>query len=162
MILLLYRSIALYTDFHPSDLEILRTSLAANALAGITGLLLRVDGQFFQVLHGPKVAIENLIEKIARDARHRDIEILVKRPAEEVSPFTNWSMGYDSLLGFQLGLDLDQEGKYPPISPEMSERLVETMIRAARGVSDFGSAFPYARKTDEDDHAYLARLETLA
>ena len=66
------------------------------------------------------------------------------------------------LLGFQLGLDLDLEGKYPPISPEMSERLVETMIRTARGVSDFGSAFPYARKTDEDDHAYLARLETLA
>ena len=49
----LYRSVARHEDFHPSDLDILRTAIKFNVDHGVTGILLRIDEQFFQALHGP-------------------------------------------------------------------------------------------------------------
>ncbi|AJE46047.1 BLUF domain-containing protein [Celeribacter indicus] len=160
--LVLYRSIATYDDFHPSDLEILRRSLAFNSRHGVTGLLLRVDGQFVQALHGAAPVIAELLQRIALDPRHREMDILLEEPADAVSPYGDWSMGYDSLLGFQFGLDLAADGSYPPLPESRVQKIRDFMENAARGVSDFGSGFPYARKSGEDDRAYIARLERLA
>jgi Sensors of blue-light using FAD len=49
---------------------------AANSRAGITGLLLFVEGSFVQVLEGPAAGITSLMQKIRRDKRHTAIATL--------------------------------------------------------------------------------------
>ncbi|WP_434288882.1 BLUF domain-containing protein [Celeribacter sp. SCSIO 80788] len=159
---LLYRSVARYEDFHPSDLDILREAVRFNAAHGITGILLRVDEQFFQVLHGPAENIEGLAARIKSDARHRHMEVLLCEEAEEASPYGNWSMAYDSLMGFEQKLGLQENGRYPEIATERARELVAVLAKTASSVDTYGSAFPYSRFPGEEDAAYLARLDGLA
>jgi hypothetical protein len=49
---------------------------SANTRAGITGLLLFVEGSFLQVLEGPAAGITSLMQKIRRDRRHTGLTIL--------------------------------------------------------------------------------------
>ena len=49
---------------------------AANAGAGITGLLLFVEGSFLQVLEGPAAGVASLMQKIRRDRRHTALTTL--------------------------------------------------------------------------------------
>ncbi len=50
--------------------ELLQTSRRNNLAADITGMLLSKDGNFMQILEGPKIAVETLVEKIRNDSRH--------------------------------------------------------------------------------------------
>jgi len=56
---------------------------AANAQAGITGLMLLYEGAFLQVLEGPVAGVSSLLERIRRDRRHANITVLEAGPAEE-------------------------------------------------------------------------------
>lgn len=159
---LLYRSVARHEDFHPSDLDILRTAVKFNASHGVTGILLRVDEQFFQALHGPKESVEALLARIEADERHQNMEILLCEEVMDVSPFGDWSMSYDSLLGFEQNLGLQEDGAYPVISPDRARELITLFAKAATSVATYGSAFPYARLAGENDAAYLERLDGLA
>lgn len=159
---LLYRSIPLRADFDPSDLDILRVALRHNAAAGITGYLWRANGQFFQALHGPADEIAALMGRIAADPRHRDLERLFEEPDEAVSPFPDWSMGYDHFLALELGADLEPDGRRPALSPADSREIFARMVEAAEEVRHYGSAFPHARAPGEDEAAYLARLDASA
>lgn len=49
---------------------------AANASAGITGLMLFHQGVFLQVLEGPAAGVASLMERIRRDRRHAGIVVL--------------------------------------------------------------------------------------
>lgn len=49
---------------------------AANAGAGITGLMLFHEGVFLQVLEGPAAGVASLMERIRRDKRHAGIVVL--------------------------------------------------------------------------------------
>ena len=71
--------------------EILTTARAANRRAGITGCLVHDGTRFAQWLEGPAAAVESLLLRIDRDARHGDLRIVLFRPAFRRA-FGDWSM----------------------------------------------------------------------
>lgn len=92
---MLYRLIYLSSAsaaFRRSDLDsILRTARDANPPAGITGLLIYHDGNFLQVLEGPRDAVEACYARIEQDPRHYGCARVI---AEEVEAriFGDWEM----------------------------------------------------------------------
>ena len=69
--------------------EIVAESRRENAVAGITGPLFCENRHFLQVLEGEEDALRNLMARIKRDPRHRNIEILVDQPVQSRS-FPDW------------------------------------------------------------------------
>jgi hypothetical protein len=65
---------------------------AANARAGITGLLLFYEGMFLQVLEGPAAGVASLMERIRKDRRHSNLII------PEAGPIT--TRAFDSSMQF--------------------------------------------------------------
>jgi hypothetical protein len=58
---------------------------------GITGLLFGGHGQFLQVLEGPSGKVNACFQRISRDKRHQEIELLSVGPAGD-RLFTDWVM----------------------------------------------------------------------
>jgi hypothetical protein len=76
--------------------QLLQQSRKDNFIADITGLLLFKDGNFMQILEGPRDAVLKLLAKIRRDARHQGVLVLF----EEETPhreFKDWSMGFKKI-----------------------------------------------------------------
>jgi len=69
-----------------------------NALSGITGLLLYGSGNFLQVLEGNNSSIHILFERIRRDPRHDDCELLFEHTRDR-RLFPKWNMGLLNLDG---------------------------------------------------------------
>lgn len=74
---------------------ILEHSRKNNAGLDITGMLLHVEGSFFQVLEGPAEPVGELFAHIARDPRHRQVIEIIREPLARRA-FGEWSMGYVS------------------------------------------------------------------
>lgn len=72
---------------------ILATSRRLNARVGITGALVFNAGMFAQVLEGARDPVEVTMERILRDERHGNIQVLAFERAE-ARGFPSWSMGY--------------------------------------------------------------------
>jgi hypothetical protein len=72
---------------------ILASAQRNNSHLGVTGALIFNDGIFAQVLEGSRREIELTFERIQRDARHSDVEVLA---FEEVQnrQFPSWSMAF--------------------------------------------------------------------
>jgi hypothetical protein len=79
-------------------LDMLYQARAANAVDGITGLLLYHDGHFVQALEGPEDAVRDLYDRIRRDARHRDVVMMFEQTIAR-REFADWSMGFKALDG---------------------------------------------------------------
>jgi hypothetical protein len=80
--------------FGPKDLaNILAKAVSHNLPAGITGMLLYIDGSFFQVLEGDAQVIHKLYDKILVDPRHSQAIKLIEEPIE-ARAFAQWSMGF--------------------------------------------------------------------
>ena len=73
--------------------DILAVSRLNNAPLDITGLLLYHDGNFIQVLEGPKRAVQGTYDRIVQDGRHLAIQTLLIREVEN-RLFPDWTMGY--------------------------------------------------------------------
>jgi hypothetical protein len=73
--------------------RILDVSRRNNSSVGATGALIFNTGMFAQVLEGARQDIEDIFERIQRDERHGDVEVLA---AEEVESrgFPSWSMAF--------------------------------------------------------------------
>jgi hypothetical protein len=77
----------------PATLDaIYAEAIALNAPAGITGVLLYLDGRWAQILEGDQAAITGLYDRISRDARH-DRVTLDYLIGTESRLFPDWSMG---------------------------------------------------------------------
>jgi hypothetical protein len=63
---------------------------------GISGMLLHVDGSFFQVLEGEAEKVDMLFAKIALDSRHAKVTVIIREPIARRS-FGNWTMGYSTM-----------------------------------------------------------------
>ena len=119
-------------------LDILARSRAANAEAGITGMLLYKDGSFMQVLEGEEAAVRDLYARIRRDPRHLGIVTLVEGEREERS-FGDWSMGFQDLgapearkvPGYSEFLDIPLTAEEFSKDPAQSERLLWAFKRGA-------------------------------
>ncbi|MFT4275624.1 MAG: BLUF domain-containing protein [Rhodopseudomonas sp.] len=73
--------------------SILAAARRNNPRLSITGALLFNRGLFAQVLEGPCESVETLFEKILRDERHGDIQVLAFT-ASSGRLFSNWSMAF--------------------------------------------------------------------
>jgi hypothetical protein len=73
--------------------DILAASRRNNAPAGITGMLLYVEGGFMQVLEGEEEAIAAVYARICNDKRHWNAQVLLDRQAPRA--FGDWSMGFE-------------------------------------------------------------------
>ena len=60
--------------------ELLGKSRSNNARQGITGMLLHVDGSFFQVLEGEAADVDAAYARIEQDSRHAQHTIIVREP----------------------------------------------------------------------------------
>lgn len=67
-----------------------------NVEAGITGMLLFIEGSFFQVLEGNSTTVDKIYEAIAGDGRHERVTQIIREPIARRS-FGDWSMGFASL-----------------------------------------------------------------
>ncbi|MFC7051700.1 BLUF domain-containing protein [Hansschlegelia quercus] len=73
--------------------DILAASRRNNARVGVTGALIFNSGVFAQVLEGALPDIEATFERIQRDQRHGDVEVLQFEPTA-TRAFPTWSMGF--------------------------------------------------------------------
>jgi hypothetical protein len=83
-------------DFAQAELEdILAVSRRNNAAAGITGMLLYMDGAFLQVLEGEAEPVKQTYARIRQDVRHWGAQTLIDQDAPRA--FAQWSMGFERL-----------------------------------------------------------------
>ncbi len=73
--------------------DILARSRDNNARDDISGLLLHHDGNFFQVLEGPKDKVEACYGRIEQDRRHSGCLVLLASNIEARN-FASWDMGF--------------------------------------------------------------------
>jgi EAL domain-containing protein (putative c-di-GMP-specific phosphodiesterase class I) len=96
LIQLIYSSAARHA-MSPREIKALLTqSRRKNAKAGISGMLLYINGSFFQVLEGEEKAVDALFSTISKDSRHTNITTIIREPIAKRA-FTDWSMGYTDL-----------------------------------------------------------------
>jgi blue light- and temperature-responsive anti-repressor len=73
--------------------QILQTARRKNKEQNVTGALLFNSGYFAQALEGPRLAIEQIFERIQRDPRHGDVTVLSSQ-TDGRRDFPEWSMAY--------------------------------------------------------------------
>lgn len=73
--------------------QILQTARQKNKQQNVTGALLFNSGYFAQALEGPRLAIEQIFERIQRDPRHGDVTVLSSQ-TDGHRDFPEWSMAY--------------------------------------------------------------------
>lgn len=73
--------------------QILLEARAFNKENNITGILCFGNGCYFQLIEGPKSAVEMLYAKIEKDPRHKDIKLMFKEPIAARS-FADWRMKF--------------------------------------------------------------------
>lgn len=117
LVMLSYTSIADHLMSSQELIQLLAMARENNRHLHITGMLLYMEGCFFQVLEGERVVIDTLYEKIAHDKRHHHVMKLIEESIETRS-FNDWSMGYRHVTREDLAqvtgltdfLDKDQPG----------------------------------------------------
>ncbi len=91
IIRLIYASVA-RPGFSLDDYRQIRASAKAfNTPNGISGILCFSGGAFLQAIEGRRVHVNQLYNRIVRDTRHHDTEILSCTPIDMRS-FIDWSM----------------------------------------------------------------------
>lgn len=114
---------------------ILATARRRNPSCGVTGALLVTEGRFVQALEGERSAVQSTFDRISRDPRHAEIEVLSSQFADRPR-FTEWSMAF---VGD---------------TPELRERFADAPL-AALGRRQTGDALldfmlDVAQSTDEE------------
>lgn len=73
-----------------------------NARLGISGMLVHVDGSFYQVLEGEVEAVDELFLRIAADPRHLRVTEILREPIAR-RRFAGWRMGFaNGVSGWRL------------------------------------------------------------
>ncbi|MGZ8225994.1 MAG: phosphate-starvation-inducible PsiE family protein [Methylococcaceae bacterium] len=74
-------------------IDILNNSRANNARLGVSGMLLFTGSIFIQLLEGDEKIIEELIETIKKDPRHKDFRVIEKKKIS-AREYADWTMGF--------------------------------------------------------------------
>ena len=101
--------------------RIIEQSARNNPNADITGFLIYRGGQFLQLVEGPLMALETLIETLRRDPRHHSLNILSTSRVEHRA-FPRWRMkrvGEDRDALAELESALRAEGRAPALPPQI-------------------------------------------
>lgn len=78
--------------------DILEASRRNNPKMNVTGALMFNANCFVQVLEGPRAAIEQLLQRLHLDARHKSVAVLAFSPIVERA-FPDWSMAFVGAQG---------------------------------------------------------------
>jgi hypothetical protein len=73
-----------------------------NLAQGITGMLLYGNETFLQAIEGEDAVIEALLDKINRDSRHSNIQVLSRKKIER-RQYADWTMGFERVTDESLG-----------------------------------------------------------
>lgn len=87
---LIYRSIAVENSAETA-LQVIERASVFNLSRRITGALLVYDSTFVQVLEGEASEVDNLMGRIFRDPRHREVKVLFDFPTS-VRMWPSWQM----------------------------------------------------------------------
>ncbi len=71
--------------------DIVRACKRHNRANGVTGVLFYENGNFIQALEGEEDAVRGTLERIKKDRRHKNLQILVDKQIEDRS-FSDWEM----------------------------------------------------------------------
>jgi hypothetical protein len=71
--------------------KIVSDAAQKNRRLEITGMLVIVQGRFFQAIEGPPQNIDKLLNSLNNDPRHHSVRVL-RRNSIELRQFPNWSM----------------------------------------------------------------------
>ena len=71
--------------------RIIEQSARNNPSADITGFLIYRGGRFLQLIEGPLMSLETLLQTLARDPRHHSLRVLSRAAIAERS-FGRWRM----------------------------------------------------------------------
>jgi hypothetical protein len=82
-------------------LDLLTEARQFNAAHDLTGLLLFQDGHFLQVLEGEPEQVRSLFQRIKKDPRHNQVELIFEEIVSQ-SEYPDWSMGFQALDGSEL------------------------------------------------------------
>jgi hypothetical protein len=140
LVRLLYASRASDTMTTAGLAAIMTQSKTNNAKSGITGVLCLSEGIFLQVLEGGRNAVSALYNRIANDARHRDVVLLHYQEINERC-FAGWSMGEVNmarlnpalLLKYSETATLDPYAVSGAVSMALFEELVATAAVMGKG-----------------------------
>ena len=111
-----------------SDLEsLLQHARTSNALLGLTGILIHLDGHFIQFIEGDQPALDQIYKKITTDPRHFDLKILSEGSSAKRC-FGAWDMYYKKLTNTQLDTLEASENKksydhLKPLSAQAAEEV---------------------------------------
>lgn len=90
---LLYISAATH-EFTETELQdLLSLARERNQEMGVSGMLLYHEGSFIQALEGPQEQVEAIYNKIGKDTRHTETQVLFRGEIEH-RDFDGWSMGF--------------------------------------------------------------------
>ncbi|NBQ69762.1 MAG: BLUF domain-containing protein, partial [Nitrosomonadaceae bacterium] len=96
LIHLIYNSAAACAFTEEDFSVMLRKARSKNASLDITGMLLYIEGCFFQVLEGPENAVNALAEAIRQDPRHTRMTTIIREPIVKRA-FSEWTMGFTQI-----------------------------------------------------------------
>jgi hypothetical protein len=89
----IYASLAA-PHFKEDDLPLLlERARHFNALHSLTGMLLYIEGNFFQVLEGEAEAVDAIYTRIMRDPRHTRVTMIIREQVAQ-RDFSEWTMGF--------------------------------------------------------------------
>jgi hypothetical protein len=98
----IYASTAAAT-FKESDIPaLLEHARAANSERALTGMLLYIEGGFFQVLEGDDAAVDDVYTRINRDPRHSKVTLIIREPIA-ARDFSEWTMGFSTIDPLEAG-----------------------------------------------------------
>lgn len=116
LIMLCYTSIASHLMTHQELLMLLKQAREQNLKRKTTGILIYMEGCFFQILEGERNSLEALYVKIASDKRHHHVIKLLESRIDKRN-FAGWNMAFRNIsreeLAQETGLTdfLDQENQ---------------------------------------------------
>ncbi|MGZ8162925.1 MAG: phosphate-starvation-inducible PsiE family protein [Methylobacter sp.] len=74
-------------------MDILNNARLNNVCMGVSGMLLYTGTEFIQILEGEEKVIEELLDTIKKDSRHRDFRIIEKKKIT-AREYADWTMGF--------------------------------------------------------------------
>jgi|WetSurMetagenome_2_1015567.scaffolds.fasta_scaffold01146_14 adenylate cyclase len=104
--------------------EIARVSKENNEKKDLTGALMASGGLFFQVVEGPKEAVDELWTALLKDPRHKDILLLRTEEGDLPRLFPEWRMK-------KVDLDRTTGARIEPI-----KAILQTVLRQTQVIYD--------------------------
>jgi len=74
-------------------MDILNNARLNNVCIGVSGMLLYTGTEFIQILEGEEKVVEELLDTIKKDPRHRDFRIIEKKKITK-REYAEWTMGF--------------------------------------------------------------------